>query len=290
MSKKIITSLFAYAAQTGAKNLVISGQADKISLDCHLPNGQTKRLSLPKKLEREFFANLQQIMSIAPGELFAHKYQKITDKKGDWKYYLTVLPEGKQEKIIISLVSQPKKDWRLSQLGLKTADLKEIKNMISRRSGLIIVSSPPNHGKSTTLYSLLPLLNHSAVNIYALDNNTPTNYPGLNQLAATKINWEKILQHDSDIIFADDLNEDWSLANALRAAASGRLVLGTITAETPLTVLEKIAALNLPNKLKLENLKLIINQRLVNLKRPASKNKLNDRQLIGSFKLLKLAR
>ena len=290
MSKKIITSLFAYAAKAGAKNLVISGQADGISLDCHLPDGKTQRLVLPKKLEQEFFANLRQIMAIAPGELFARKYQKISDKKGDWKYYLTILPEGENEKIIISLVSQPQKAWRLNQLGLQAADLKKLKKIVSRRSGLIIVSSPPNSGKSTTLYSLLPLLNSPAVNIYALDDNPNNNFPGVNRLAPTKTNWDKILQHDSDIILADGLEPGWALTNALRAAASGRLVIGTLTADSPLKVLEKIAALPLSNRLKLDNLKLIVNQRLVSLKRPARKNGAPDRQLIGSFKLLKLAR
>lgn len=290
MSKKIITSLFAYATKNGAKNLVISGQANEISLDCHLPGGQTSRLILPKKLKQEFFANLRQIMTIAPGELFARKYQKINDKNGAWKYYLTVLPEGQNEKIIISLVNQPKKAWRLNQLGLKADDLKEVKKITNQRSGLIIVSSPPNSGKSTTLYSLLPLLNRSTVNIYALDQDPAASFPGLNSLAPTPTNWEKILQHDSDIILADDLDQDWALSQAFRAAASGRLVLGTLTADSPLAVLEKIAALKLPKKFQSDNLKLIINQRLVNLHRPTYKNKPHDRQLIGSFKLFKLTR
>lgn len=290
MSKKIITSFFAYATKAGAKNLVISPQTEGISLDYHLPDGKTQRLILPKKLEQEFFANLRQIMAIAPGELFTRKYQKTSDKNGDWKYYLTVLPEGEQEKIIISLVNQPKKAWRLNQLGLEAKDLKELKKIINRRSGLIIISSPPNSGKSTTLYSLFPPLNQSTVNIYALDNDPTVNFPGLNRLAATKTNWEKILRHDSDIIFADDLEPDWALTKALTAANSGRLVIGTLTADSPLAVLEKIAALRLPNRFKSDNLKLIVNQRLVSLKRPASKNNSKERQLIGSFKLLKLAR
>jgi len=290
MSKKIITSFFAYAAKNGAKNLVISGQANDIFLDCHLPGGQTSRLVLPRKLKQEFFANLRQIMTIAPGELFTRKYQKINDKNGAWKYYLTVLPEGQNEKIIISLVNQPKKAWRLNQLGLKANDLKEVKKVINRRCGLIIISSPPNSGKSTTLYSLLPLLNQPTVSIYALDQDPIASFPGLNSLAPTPANWEKILQHDSDIILADDLDQDWSLAQACRAAASGRLVLGTLTADSPLAVLEKISALKLPKKFQSDNLKLIINQRLVDLPRPAYKNKPHDRRLIGSFKLFKLTR
>ncbi len=289
MSKKIISRLFNYAIQSGAEHLVVSGQSDRISLDCHLPNGETRTFTLPKKLERDFFSNLQQILAVAPGDLLTREYRKMDAKNGQWKYYLSVLPENKGEKIIISLINQPAKLWRLSQLGLQATDLRKLKKISSERHGLVIVSSPPQNGKSSTLYSLAALLNKTANNIYALSSVLPDKLSDVNQLAPTPDNWRKILQHDSDIILTDSLDEGWALAQALSAAASGRLVLGTMTSDNAFGVLARILEAPLPKRLKLDALKLIISQRLVNLKKTREKRGQAERQSIGLFEILELS-
>jgi len=288
MSRKIVSNIFNFAAQNGAQHLVISGQEGGISLDCHFSNGSSQALALPKKIEQDFFKSLQQILAIAPGDLLSRQYRKIADRNGKWKYYLSVLPDKQGEKIVISLINQDNKLWRLNQLGLQTRDRQGLKKISKWRSGLIIVSSPPRGGKSATLYSLLPLIDRPSLNIYALDNDPPTILPGINILSPNKSNWRKILQHDSDIIIADDLDEDWALENAISAAASGRLVLGTMTANSAQESLNKILQTKLPRRLKIDSLRLIINQRLTKLRPISRKNKLANRENIGLFEVLTL--
>jgi len=287
MSSKIVANLLKLAVQEGASHLAITKQIDKVALDCHLLNGEIRSFTLPKKLEKTFFSSLESILSIAPGDLVTQKYCKLTDKNGSLKYYLSILPEKNGEKIIINLVKRPEKLYRLNQLGLQTADLQDLKKITRLRSGLIIVSSPPGQGKSATFYSLLLAVNNPKLNIYILDKNPDLDISGLNRLAPTAVNWEKVLHHDSEIIGADDLNEDWALKNALLAAASGRFVLGTLTADSAQEVVDKISQIKLPAKLKTENLRIIINQRLVNLKRPSTKTR-NQRKAIALFEILKL--
>jgi type II secretory ATPase GspE/PulE/Tfp pilus assembly ATPase PilB-like protein len=287
MSSKIITNILKLATQEGASHLAIARRANKVALDYHFPDGQIRSFSLPKKLEQTFFSSLERILAIVPGNLITQKYCELNDKNGSLKYYLTVLPAGNEERIVISLVKHQDKLFRLNQLGLQTTDLQTLKKITHLRSGLVIISSPPQSGKSTTLYSLLHTLNKSDLNIYLLSRGHCLDIPGLNKLEPTMTNWEKILHHDSEIIGADGLDKDWALKNALLAAASGRLVLGTMMADSAQEVLDKISQINLPAKLKTENLKLIINQRLVNLKRPAAKSR-NPRQIIGVFEILKL--
>ncbi|MFA5184326.1 MAG: ATPase, T2SS/T4P/T4SS family [Patescibacteria group bacterium] len=288
MSQKIVANLFNYAIAAGAEHLVIGNKHDRISLDCHFPDDTTRALALPKKLEQEFFTNLQRILAIAPGDLLSHEYRKAGNKEGRWHYYLTVVPDGQGEKIIISLINQDNRRWRLSQLGLQKNDQKTLDKITRWRSGLIIVSSPPQSGKSATLYSLLDLWDRQTMNIYALDDNLPADLPGVNVLAPRAANWEKILHHDSDIILADDLDDEEALKNALRAAASGRLVLGTMTAISSLAVLARIQSLKLPRRLKFDSLRLIINQRLAKLKSSRAKTAWLGRKQIGLFELLEL--
>jgi len=287
MSKKIITRLFNYAKTAGAHHLIITSQPDHLSLDCHFPDESRQSLRLPKKLEAEFMANLRQILAIAPGELTTKKYGKIINKDCQLNFYLTVLPEADGEKIIISIINCPHKLWRLSQLGLTAENQKILKQALRARAGLIIISAPAENGKSATLQALLAASNDPRSDIYLLSKAAEQIIPGINTLPLTAANWDKILEHQSEIIGIDDLDDDWALRKAWRTAVSGRLVLGTMTASSSQAAAKKLAQLP-PLKLKAGAPKIIINQRLVDLKRKKSPKSKDQRQIIGQFELLKV--
>jgi type II secretory ATPase GspE/PulE/Tfp pilus assembly ATPase PilB-like protein len=266
--------------------LTITSRPHQISFDYLPADGVRREFSLPKKLEQNFIGNLRQILAVAPQELIVKKYCRLNDRQGRLAFYLTILPDGQGEKIIININNRENDIWRLNQLGLQTADRHALQKAICGRSGLIIVSSPPDGGKSTTLRSLLAELNDPRLNIYFLSENLPIELPGINLLANRPANWDKIIRHDCEIIAVDDLDEAGSLEKALRAAASGRLVLGTMTGDDSFEILNKLLAVNLPLKLKLDGLKMIASQRLADLKRSGTKK--NQRQKIALFEILSL--
>lgn len=289
MSKKIIANLFDYAAESKSKNLIITRHDNHISFDYYLPGGERKKLSLPKKLETNFFTNLKQILEIASDELVSQKYYKFADRRQNLNFYLTILPEANGEKIIFDFINNSsKKDWPLNQLGLQRDDLQEIEKCLKSRSGLIVVSTPPGEGKSSILQAIMQKLNHPSINIYSLEKKPSNKLPGINSLKLSPNNWEKVLQHDSDLIFADDADEEIYLKNALRAAATGRLVIISLTASDPLEVIDRLLKIESTQRLKIANLKMIINGRLAKLKRPASKKSKDQREVIGLFEIFKL--
>lgn len=290
MSKKIIANLFNYAAREGAKDLVIEGVPDKLALNYHFHDGEQRSFGLPKKLEKDLGRTLRQILKLAPDELTTKKYCKIEDKNYQLTFYLTIAPAGAGEKIIINII--PKNDNLLSlkQLGLQRYQLTVIKKNLTRRSGLILISAPHGQGKSTTLYSLVQELNTPSRSLYFIGGRLEHKLDGLNNLQATKNNWAKVLSLDSDVIVTEiNCEEDFHLASS--AAATGRLVLATINANSVWEVLLAYLKLKLPLKLKLDSLKLIINQRLAPLKRAnikqAKKTKIK-RHEIGLFETLEI--
>jgi type II secretory ATPase GspE/PulE/Tfp pilus assembly ATPase PilB-like protein len=285
MSQKIITNLLNYAHQAGVSDLVITSQPEQIALDCYLPAGAQRHLTLPKKLEQEFFHNLRQILQIAPGELISRQYRQVATTAGEINLYLTILPDGNEEKIILNIINRPPQLWRLNQLGLRYADLRAVKKILSQPAGLVLITSPAGQGKSSTLYALLLELNDPSANIYLLAQHPPFTIPGVNLLNPTPANWERVRQHDSNIIFADSLDSAGALARAVNLAATGRLVIGTLTASDQRAALQQLDQLDLPKSLKSANLKMIISQKLSKLSRPANKQSASDRQLIGSFTL-----
>ncbi len=281
MSKKIISHIFNYALSEGAHGLVIESAPQKVALRYRFPGGEERSFGLPKKLEKNLGLALRQLLSIAPDELTMKKYCKIEDSNCRLTFYLTILPARSGEKIIINILPKNNRLLRLEQLGLQRNHLKTIKAALHKNSGLILLSSPHGQGKSTTLYSLLQKINTPDRSLYFLGSKLEYPLEGINNLPATKNNWAKILQLDSDIIITEIKTED-DLRDATAAAATGRLVLSTITADSVWEILAGYLKMKMPLKLKLDSLKLIINQRIVDLKRT------KKRQAIGLFEVLEL--
>lgn len=288
MSQKIIAKIFDYAAGEGADHLVIAKRFDQLILDCYISGQEKRSLALPKKLEQDLFSSLRKILAIAPGEFIAQKYCKLPHRTGSLNFYLTILPEKNGEKIIINLIKRPATLWRLNQLGMQRNELQEIKKSLQLRSGLIILSSPDGEGRSATLNSLLLELSDSDKSIYYLGKYRAYDIPGIISVDLNAANGEKILKLDSEIIFFDGLDEPGCLEQAVRAAASGRLIFGTMKAADSFEALRKIIELKLPLKLKLDSLKMIMNQRLAVLKRKPKKSSRNQRREIGLFEILKI--
>lgn len=284
MGKNLAAKFLEYARQNGADNLIIAGEPEAMTLDYYRPGETAQRLNLPRRLEAEFLAGLRRLLSIRPAELPNQTYRKLSFPTGELNIEVTIRPTEKQETIAIKFLNRSPKLWRLGQLGLKYADRKRVEAAL-RRSGLILIAGPAGSGKSATLYALLLALNSSAANLYLLSERPLFDIPGVNTLKPTAANWSSLLRHDSDMILADDLKDDSDLAGAARAAATGRLVIATITADGLIAAQKQWETLDLPKHLKNSSLRMIISQRLAKLERPPHKRGPADRQVIGRFEV-----
>jgi len=288
MRKKIITNLLHYALDSEADNLALENESQHISLTYSLPDGESRSFKLPKKLEKGLSENIRQILNLAPDELVNNKYCKFNNKNKQINFWLTITPTKNGERIVIKIVSKKNKLLRLNQLGFARPQLLTIKDILKKKTGLILVSSPDNQGKSTTLKALVQEIDKPSLSLYFISNKFEQDFYNVNSLADNKNNWDKVLSIDSEVIIAE-IESTGGLQNAILAANSGRLVLATLKADSVWEVLDKYLKIKLPLKLKLKGLKLIINQRIHPLKRDLSKKTSllkEHRQEIALFEFL----
>ena len=288
MSKKIVNNLFRYAVQENADGLVIEKTAEKIFLNYNLPGGEEQSFVVPNRVKDNFSDTIRQILKIAPEELAYQKYCKIHNKNYRLTFNLTIIPTKTGEKMLVNIINRDNRLYSIKQLGLQRNQLSILKKSLKSKSGLILITSPDGQGKSTTLYSLLQEINKPELSIYLLEKYPEYKLDGINQLPPTIGNWEKLLQYDSDIIALDDIENQEDFQRIFQAANSGRLVLASINANSSWEALLKILQLKMPLTMKLDKLRLIINQRIATLKRSQNHNKKNDRQKIGLFETLVL--
>lgn len=139
------------------------------------------------------------------------------------------------ENIVLRVLDRDKAIISLDAMGLRASQLQQVRAMLAKPEGLLILTGPTGSGKTTTLYSMLAHLNHEHVNIMTLED--PVEYPHalMRQTsvnAANKVDFingiRAILRQDPDIILVGEVRDESTAAMAIRAAMTGHLVMTTL--------------------------------------------------------------
>lgn len=289
MAIKTLNNLLKFASQEKAEKMIIASNDTDLSCFMQLPLGEEATFSLPKKISNNLLASFRDLLKIAPEELTKGKYFKLQDKDYNLNFYLSILSGKNGEKIIMSLVKPKKEKINFNQLGWQSDTKNEVKNILSKKKGLVIIASEEQQGKGTTLHSFLSLLNKSEKNIYLMNSGPNEELDGIYQINNQADNWERLLKYDTDVIAVEADTDTNTLKYAIKAANTGRLVIVSLRAVNSLEALFRLLSLSLPISLITDNLKLIVAQKLVKLKRTNNGNKTkNKRQKIALFETLKL--
>lgn len=155
-------------------------------------------------------------------------------------------------------------------LGFDNVELQTIRELIDRPAGLILVAGPVASGKSSTLYALIDELNDGTRKIHALEDPIEHSIPGVMQ---SQVNLRAgldfadllsvVLRHSPDVIMIGEIRDARTAATAVRAGASGQLVLGTIHAKTASDAIDSMLQYETKPKFLGSSLIGVINQRLV---------------------------
>ena len=180
------------------------------------------------------------------------------------------LPIVDGEKIVIRIL-----DYRMSLNGLESIGLshdnyEKINELIKKPNGIIMVTGATGSGKSTTVYSMLQVLNTTERNIITVEDPVEMKIKGINQvqvmseIGLTFSNTlRSILRQDPDIIMVGEIRDDETARIAVRAAITGHLVLSTIHTNNSLNTIERLLDMDVERYLLGSALSGIISQRLV---------------------------
>lgn len=148
---------------------------------------------------------------------------------------VSTLPTILGQKVVMRVLDRRNVTFNLDQLGVPPPQLTQMKSMLARPHGLILVTGPTGSGKTTTLYSALELVksvHHNIVTVedpveYQLEqiNQVPV---GSNRSMAFASALRSILRQDPDIIMVGEIRDGETAAVAVQAALTGHLVLSTL--------------------------------------------------------------
>lgn len=158
----------------------------------------------------------------------------------------------------------------LEDLGLRTHHLAQLKRMIARPEGVILVTGPTGSGKTTTLYSILGQINHEGVNIMTLEDPVEYQLPMVRQTSlgeSSKLDFasgiRSMMRQDPDVILVGEIRDPETAEMTFRAAMTGHQVFSTLHSNSAIGAIPRLIDIGVQPDMMSGNIIGIIAQRLV---------------------------
>jgi len=148
---------------------------------------------------------------------------------------VSTIPTVYGENVVLRLLGLGAEIMRLDQLGLSPHDKARVESIIKHPHGVFLMTGPTGSGKTTTLYSILNMLNAPDRKIVTIEDPVEYHIPGVSQVQVnpkTHLTFasglRSFLRHDPDIIMVGEIRDPETAAIAVQAALTGHLVLSTL--------------------------------------------------------------
>jgi general secretion pathway protein E len=197
---------------------------------------------------------------------------------------VATMPTQHGESAVVRLLPRDRGLLELAKLGLSDNDESRMKRMLSLPHGMIIITGPTGSGKTTTLATMLSILNQPTRKILTIEDPVEYELSGVNQSQvkpsigltfATAL--RAFVRQDPDVIMVGEIRDAETANIAIHAALTGHLVLTTLHTETAAAALPRLLDLGVEGFLLKSTLRATIAQRLVRVlcDRCKTKKKLN---------------
>jgi type IV pilus assembly protein PilB len=269
---KLADLLFEHAYANASSDIHIEPLEKNCIVRFRIDGTLYRVLDYPRNIHDRIVSRIKILSRLRTDERAAPQDGRFDYKVGEAvvDVRVSILPTTEGENVVMRLLMQQGKRFVMENLGLLEADLKKIRNNAKKPWGMILVVGPTGSGKTTTLYSILQLLNESTVNIMTVEDPVEYNMDGIQQ---TQVNLKKnlsfatglrsIVRQDPDIIMVGEIRDSETVNMAIDAAMTGHLVLSTMHANDAGTAFPRLLEMGVEPFLVASAVNVSIAQRLV---------------------------
>lgn len=262
---------------------LLEGMEIKYRIDGYLKESQKLYEAVNKKVLEKNIKEIIARMKILAGMNVAEKrkpqdgsFSFLLNLKNINKRYdirAAYMPTAGGESMVLRILENYLKDIRLETLGFSKQSIEMLNGILDRKYGMILVSGPTGSGKSTTLKSLINMLNNGRKKIITVEDPVESKIDGTIQIQVNQeigVTFSEVLKatlrNDPDIIVISEIRDEVTAEIAVRAALTGHLVISTIHTNDAVSTLIRLVDMGIPKYLILDSLIGVIGQRLVGKK------------------------
>lgn len=268
----IVNEMIIDAVNHGASDIHFDPNEKELKVRIRIDGLLLEYANVPNTVKKNLITRIKIIsgMNITESRLPQDGAIKGLIENLDVDLRVSSLPIVDGEKIVIRILDYSMSNQGLESLGLTKNNFEKVNDLIKKPNGIIMVTGATGSGKSTTVYSMLQVLNKTESNIITVEDPVEMKIPGINQvqvmseIGLTFSNTlRSILRQDPDIIMIGEIRDDETARIAVRAAITGHLVLSTIHTNNSLNTIERLLDMDVERYLLGSALSGIISQRLV---------------------------
>ena len=271
-ASKLVDNLLTYAMGMNASDIHVEIFADYSLIRFRVDGILREILKLPKHFHPALIARIKILANLQLDEHFRPQDGRFKTKLGhsEFDIRVSIIPTLYGEKAVLRLLAAGFRPTSLEELGMNQRIQEIMETAISKTYGMLLVTGPTGSGKTTTLYTILQLLNKPEVNICTIEDPIEYDLERINQVQVNPkleltfaTGLRALLRQDPNIIMVGEIRDFETNDVAIQAALTGHLILSTLHTNDAPSAIPRLIDLNAPLYLLAATLDMVLAQRLV---------------------------
>jgi len=269
---RVVDTLLEYAVFEKASDIHIEPQENSVSVRYRIDGVLHDVMTLPKVIQAAIVARIKVLSNLKIDEHRLPQDGRFKIEKDGYKFSLRVstIPIFDGEKVVIRLLDESAKAMSLEDLGFEQSSMDIITRNIKKPHGMLLVTGPTGSGKSTTLYTVLSMLNTKNVNISTIEDPVEYRIVGANQMQVNPkigltfaMGLRALLRQDPNIIMIGEIRDRETAEEAVHAAMTGHIVFSTLHTNSAAAALPRLLDIGVEPYLIASTVNAVLAQRLV---------------------------
>lgn len=267
-----VNLLLEYAIRSQASDIHIEPRENFVQIRYRIDGVLKEVNQLPRNVLGALVSRIKILSNLKIDERRVPQDGRFKIKVAGKQYALRVstLPIADGEKVVMRILDESNQAVTLQQLGYWGHSFNVITDAITEPNGMILITGPTGSGKSTSLFSVLTMLNKPDVNISTIEDPVEYKIPGVNQTQTnakagmTFANGLRaLLRQDPNIIMVGEIRDGETANLGVQAALTGHLVFSTLHTNNAATSLPRLLDMGIEPFLIASTVKAVVGQRLV---------------------------
>ncbi len=269
---RIVDTLLKHSILQNASDIHIEPQENELLVRYRIDGLLREAMVLPKNVGGSIVARIKILSSLKLDEKRLPQDGRFKiDMNGEKvSFRVSSLPTYYGEKMVMRLLREDVSGFTLEALAFHGEGLERIHQAVKSTTGMILTTGPTGSGKTTTLYTILDILNTPDVNISTIEDPIEYQMKRINQtqvrpeIGFTFANGLRTLvRQDPDIIMVGEIRDNETAGLAVNAALTGHVVLSTLHTNSAAGAVPRLIDMKVEPFLIVSTINIIVAQRLV---------------------------
>lgn len=272
-SSRLLDVLLISSLQYKASDIHIEPHAKKLIVRFRVDGILEDIIELPDELSEVIITRIKVLASLRTDEhrrAQDGRFKLLLENGKEITTRVSILPVYDGEKVVLRILAEEQKRVELEDLGYTKANQTKVYNNIDKTHGMILVTGPTGSGKTTTLYSILKLLNKPELNLTTIEDPIEYRLDRVNQIQVNNeagltfaTGLRSILRQDPDVVMVGEIRDEETAAIAVNASLTGHLVLATLHTNSAIDTLPRLLEMRVEPYLIASTVNVIVAQRLI---------------------------